>query len=267
MRAALAGGAGSHATLDREIDRIAKIVDHQLQRAATSGGATLGQPAVPVAPLVADLRIAMCKVHARKDLTIDADVAPDAGFVGDAGDITELLGNLVDNACKWCRGRVRVQARLDPARAPARSLVIRVEDDGPGIAPADRDRVTGRGVRADEHQDGHGLGLAMVADTVASIWWRAGDRRIAIPAWRQPGNSLARPGARIRRVNIRTMRSTDTISWQPTSWQTRKAQQQPSYDDSGELERAVADLSQTPADRGVVGNRESAPAAGRGAAR
>ncbi|HVN99135.1 MAG TPA: ATP-binding protein, partial [Steroidobacteraceae bacterium] len=73
----------------------------------------------------------------------------------------------IDNACKWCRGAVRVQARLDAARPPAQRLVIRVEDDGPGIAPADRNRVLGRGVRADERASGHGLGLAMVADTVA----------------------------------------------------------------------------------------------------
>ena len=167
MRSALAGGMEQRATLDHEIDRIARLVDHQLQRAATSGGATLGQPTVPVAPLVADLRAALRKVHARKDLAIDTEVAADAGFAGDSGDITELLGNLMDNACKWCRHAVRVQVRLDPTRPPAQRLVIRVEDDGEGIAPADRVRVTGRGVRADEQSAGHGLGLAMVADTVA----------------------------------------------------------------------------------------------------
>ncbi|MBS0387870.1 MAG: HAMP domain-containing protein [Proteobacteria bacterium] len=167
MRAALSGGAPQRDTLDHEIDRIAQIVDHQLQRAATSGGVTLGQQTVAVAPVVADLRVALLKVHSGKDLSIDAEIAPDAGFAGDGGDITELLGNLIDNACKWCRGTVRVQARLDPARPLAQRLVIRVEDDGPGIAPGDRNRVLGRGVRADERASGHGLGLAMVADTVA----------------------------------------------------------------------------------------------------
>ena len=167
MRAALSGGATQHATLDHEIDRIAQIVDHQLQRAATSGGVTLGQQTVSVAPLVADLRVALLKVHSGKDLVIDADVAPDAGFAGDGGDIIELLGNLIDNACKWCRGTVRVQVRLDAARPMEQRLVIRVKDDGQGIAPEDRSRVLGRGERADERASGHGLGLAMVADTVA----------------------------------------------------------------------------------------------------
>ena len=122
---------------------------------------------MPLLPLVADLRLTMLKVHARKDLRIDVDVAASLGFVGDTGDILELLGNLLDNACKWCRTRVAVSARLDPARALSRRLSIVVEDDGAGIAPDDRVRVIERGVRADEQVPGHGLGLAMVRETVA----------------------------------------------------------------------------------------------------
>ncbi|HEV7432201.1 MAG TPA: ATP-binding protein [Steroidobacteraceae bacterium] len=167
IRTALAGDAHQHSSVNREIDRMALIVDRQLQRAAMSGGATLGQVAVPVASVITELRTAMRKVHARKDLVIEADVSAGAGFVGDRGDLLEVLGNLVDNACKWCRTTVRVQARLDSVMPPARCLTIRVEDDGPGIAPDYRRRVLDRGVRADERSPGHGLGLAMVADTVA----------------------------------------------------------------------------------------------------
>ena len=167
MRANLKGTAGQDAGLDREIERMAQIVERQLRLAAASGGATLGQPSIAVAPVLAELRTAMLKVHAGKDLAIESDVAADAGFVGDGGDLIELLGNLLDNACKWCRGTVRVSARLDPTRPPTQGLVLRVEDDGPGIAPADRERVLARGARADERTPGHGLGLAMVTDTVA----------------------------------------------------------------------------------------------------
>jgi two-component system sensor histidine kinase PhoQ len=167
IRAAASGDAEHKAGIHREIDRMAQIVDRQLQRAAMSGGATLGQSAVAVAPVIAELRAAMLKVHARKDLVIETDVAPGAGFVGDRGDLLEVLGNLFDNACKWCRGRVQVQVRLDAVLPIARNLTIRVEDDGPGIAPEQRRRVLDRGVRADERAPGHGLGLAMVADTVA----------------------------------------------------------------------------------------------------
>jgi two-component system sensor histidine kinase PhoQ len=169
MRAALAAPSGAsvdRAALDREIDRIAQIVDHQLKRAATSGGAAVGQQAVSVASVLADLRGALLRVHAAKDLSFEVDVAAGAGFVGDAGDFIELLGNLADNAAKWCRHRVRVSAGLEPAPLGSHRLWLKVEDDGPGIAPADRERVLARGVRGDEHIPGHGLGLAMVADTV-----------------------------------------------------------------------------------------------------
>ena len=73
---------------------------------------------------------------------------------------------MVDNACKWCRTRVLVSARFDPDRGLPRRLSIVVEDDGPGIPEELRTRVIERGVRADEHVPGHGLGLAMVRETV-----------------------------------------------------------------------------------------------------
>lgn len=159
--------AAQRATLQHEIDRIAQIVDHQLKRAAAAGGVTLGQASVPVLPLVTDLRAALLKVHAHKDLRIDLDVPAQFGFLGDTGDILELLGNVLDNACKWCRARVAVSVQLDAAREVPHRLSIVVEDDGAGIAAADRARVIERGVRADEQVPGHGLGLAMVRETVA----------------------------------------------------------------------------------------------------
>ena len=118
-------------------------------------------------PLVTELRAALLKVNARKDLRIDLDVPGSLGFLGDAGDIVELLGNVLDNACKWCRARVRVSAQLDAEQPPAQRLSLCIEDDGPGIAAEDRARVIERGVRADQRVAGHGLGLAMVRETVA----------------------------------------------------------------------------------------------------
>jgi two-component system sensor histidine kinase PhoQ len=108
----------------------------------------------------------MLKVYARKDLSIVLALQPGALFVGDRGDLTELLGNLLDNACKWCKAQVNVTVSLDPAAEPKQRLRIVIEDDGPGISAADRARVLDRGVRADEKVPGHGLGLAMVRDTV-----------------------------------------------------------------------------------------------------
>jgi two-component system sensor histidine kinase PhoQ len=153
------------AVISAEIDRMSGIIEHQLKRAA-SGGALLGQAPLEVEPLVTELRATLLKVYARKDLSLSANVEQGAQFVGDRGDLFELLGNLMDNACKWCASRVRVTVQPDPAAPPRRRLQIIVEDDGPGISEADASRVGERGVRTDERVPGHGLGLAMVRDTV-----------------------------------------------------------------------------------------------------
>jgi two-component system sensor histidine kinase PhoQ len=166
MRSTLNGvGPDPAQLLGGEIDRMSAIIGHQLQRAA-SGGALLGQAPLEVEPLLADLRVAMLTVYVRKDLSIALSVEPNTLFVGDRGDLLELMGNLIDNACKWCRQQVRVEVTSDPNADPKQRLRIVVEDDGPGISEADRARVLERGVRADEKVPGHGLGLAMVRDTV-----------------------------------------------------------------------------------------------------
>jgi two-component system sensor histidine kinase PhoQ len=166
MRAALASNTVSETVLNPEIDRMSAIIEHQLKRAAASGGALLGQAPVDIAPMVAELRVTLLKVYARKDLSIEAVVAPACQFIGDRGDLTELLGNILDNACKWCRGAVRLTASVDGSFATRERLCIAVEDDGPGISAEDRIRIGQRGVRTDETVPGHGIGLSMVQDTV-----------------------------------------------------------------------------------------------------
>jgi two-component system, OmpR family, sensor histidine kinase PhoQ len=157
---------GASTTVSTEIDRMSGIIEHQLKRAAASGGALLGQAPVEVGQVAAELRATLLRVYGRKDLVIELAGAPAAQFIGDRGDLTELLGNLLDNACKWCRTRVRFSAATDESAQTRERLCLVVEDDGPGISAADRARVLQRGVRADEKVPGHGLGLAMVHDTV-----------------------------------------------------------------------------------------------------
>ena len=143
------------------------IIEHQMKRAAASGGALLGQAPVEVAPIVMELRVALLKVYGNKDLLFENAVDAAAQFIGDRADLTELLGNLLDNACKWARSRVRIEGRVDTDATTRGALLLLVDDDGPGIAEADRARVLVRGGRADEATPGHGIGLAMVHDTVA----------------------------------------------------------------------------------------------------
>ncbi len=166
MRSTLHGvQAEPSRVLGGEIDRMTDIIEHQLKRAA-SGGALLGQAPLEVEPIVTELRAALFQVYSRKDLSIALSVRPGSHFVGDRGDLMELLGNVIDNACKWCTGQVRVTIDIDAGAEPKRRLTVVVEDDGPGISESDRARVLERGVRADEKVPGHGLGLAMVRDTV-----------------------------------------------------------------------------------------------------
>lgn len=167
MRSALHSDVGSGTatrTIGTEIDRMTDIIEHQLKRAA-SGGALLGQAPVSVAAAAAELRGALLKVYSRKDLSIELAIQEGSHFIGDRGDFTELLGNLLDNACKWCREKVRISALVEGGR-DGESLALTVEDDGPGIAEENRAKVLERGVRTNETMPGHGLGLAMVHDTV-----------------------------------------------------------------------------------------------------
>jgi two-component system, OmpR family, sensor histidine kinase PhoQ len=165
MRASLSSSAPA-GPVGAEIDRMSGIIEHQLKRAAASGGALLGQAPVEVAQVAAELRAALLKVYAHKDLALELAVAPATLFVGDRGDLTELIGNLLDNACKWCRSLVRLTASSDESAGPRERLNLVVEDDGPGISADDRAHVLERGARVDENVPGHGLGLAMVHDTV-----------------------------------------------------------------------------------------------------
>jgi two-component system sensor histidine kinase PhoQ len=151
-----------------QVERMNEIVGYQLQRAAAwGGGATLGRAPIEVARVVRSIEEALQKVYADKKVQFTGQVAASARFYGDEGDLMELAGNLLDNAFKWCRSRVALHAAPLAAAGQRRAgLSLVVEDDGPGIDEAQRERVLERGVRADERTPGHGIGLAVVHDIV-----------------------------------------------------------------------------------------------------
>jgi two-component system sensor histidine kinase PhoQ len=191
MRQALGAGGASKDALNDEIDRMSGIIEHQMKRAAASGGVLLGQAPVDVAPIVVELRVALLKVYGNKDLLFETAIPAAAQFIGDRADLTELLGNLLDNACKWARARVRIAVTVDASVDSRTALQLVVDDDGPGIAESDRARVLERGGRADEATPGYGLGLAMVQDTVALY---GGSMRIDSSEFGGARLSLALPG-------------------------------------------------------------------------
>lgn len=153
-------------TLEEQTLRMRRTIDYQLQRAAASGPTPMA-PAVALEPIARRLLDALAKVYADKSLQMEVDAAAGLAFNADEGDLTEILGNVLDNACKWARTRVRVRIDQMPQNG---AMCLRVEDDGPGI-PADRlDAVLGRGVRADSATEGHGIGLAVVREIVVEVY-------------------------------------------------------------------------------------------------
>ncbi|MES5814116.1 ATP-binding protein [Pseudoxanthomonas sp. Soil82] len=152
--------------LDVQLKRMNDLVSYQLARAA-SGGHKLFSAPVPIESTAEEIVRGLEKVYAAKNVLCEFDVAPGVQFYGEAGDLQELLGNLLENGFKWARHRVLLTARPAPGAPNRRAgLQLAVDDDGPGIAPEDVAKVLQRGVRGDERVQGHGIGLAIVQDLV-----------------------------------------------------------------------------------------------------
>ncbi len=160
LRGAIAQPAQLPAAVDEQVARMDAIVQHQLGRAA-AGGATRFTPPIAVAPIAGRIRDALAKVYADKGIAIEVACPPSLTWRIDEGDLFEMLGNLMDNASKWCRAQVRLTVRQEGG-----DLRILVEDDGPGFT--DTEAVLQLHVRMDERVPGHGVGLTVVKDLVAS---------------------------------------------------------------------------------------------------
>jgi len=151
--------------LDEQVGRMDDIVKYQLKRAAASGGTGLGTAPVDVHAILEPLRGALLKVYADRSIACELAVDDGCVYFGDREDLTEMSGNLLDNAFKWARGRVRLTARrVSNADARRDGLQLTVEDDGPGIPVSERSRVLDRGARLDERVSGQGIGLAVVRE-------------------------------------------------------------------------------------------------------
>jgi two-component system sensor histidine kinase PhoQ len=153
------------AVAQEQLQNMNEIVEYQLQRAAAAGRTALSAP-LPVLPPARKLLAAMEKVYAAKALRVETDIAPGVMFRGDEGDLLEILGNVADNAFKWARSRVRVQARNETTGQSRLHFTLHIEDDGPGIPDDQVQLVRARGARADAAVPGHGLGLAVVQEIV-----------------------------------------------------------------------------------------------------
>jgi len=150
-----------------QVQRMSEIVSYQLSRGATTGYQLFAAP-LEIESRAEGIVMSLEKVYASKRVLCEFDLDPAARFHGAQGDLMELLGNLLENAFKWARQRVVLSTRNEEVAGGRRrpGLVLSVEDDGPGIAPDQVERLLQRGVRGDERVQGHGIGLSIVQNIV-----------------------------------------------------------------------------------------------------
>jgi signal transduction histidine kinase len=141
-------------------------VNYHLDRARAAALVDTLGTLTEAAPVVGGLVRTFAKIYRDKDLTIETFMAAGARFRGERQDLEEMIGNLIDNACKWAASHVVIRTTV--AHEAGRGLLrIAIEDDGPGLPEAARATMLERGRRLDETKPGSGLGLSIVAELVA----------------------------------------------------------------------------------------------------
>lgn len=175
-----------------QISRISQQIGYYLHRASMRGGNVLmSRELHSVAPLLDNLTSALNKVYQRKGVTITLDISPETMFMGEQNDFMEVMGNVLDNACKYCLEFVEITARqTDDA------LHLFVDDDGPGIPHSKRTLIFDRGQRIDTLRPGQGVGLSVAREIVEQYGGQIlpgesshGGARMEVIFGRQGGNT------------------------------------------------------------------------------
>lgn len=149
-----------------QADIMRNQVAHHLERARIAARLTAVTTLTDITPVIEGLQRTMEKIHRDRDIEIETKMPEPLKFRGERQDLEEMVGNLVDNACKWAASQVSIEVVADQAApgSPVSMVRIVVDDDGPGLTPAERAQVARRGQRLDETKPGSGLGLSIVSD-------------------------------------------------------------------------------------------------------
>jgi signal transduction histidine kinase len=147
------------AMISQQVERMRRQVEYHLAHARAAGSGEVPGARCPVLPSVEGLMRTLLRIYASRGLALKIDIPSEHFIRGQREDLEEMLGNLLDNACKWCKSTVEIHSAQEDG-----AVVLTVDDDGPGLAPGMREAVLQRGVRADEAAPGSGLGLAIVRD-------------------------------------------------------------------------------------------------------
>ncbi len=153
-------------TVQDQISRMDEIVDYQLQRAAAKGNKKFTGK-VDVVVIIQKIIKSVEKVYVDKDIHIELNLPKHCYMYCEEGDVFEIAGNIIDNACKWCNHQIAINLEQLPENNDHMfSLLLQVEDDGPGIPESKLHEILERGVRADENIHGHGIGMAVVHELI-----------------------------------------------------------------------------------------------------
>ena len=168
LRMELSGSDPDAETLRDQVARMQGVVDYQLRRAAATGPRSLAPESVRLGSVARDIASSLRKIHQDKDVRFELQDVDGISYAAEQGDLYELLGNLMDNAWKWCRAAVAVSITYRSDESGAMVVVLTVEDDGPGIPAQEIDDVLSRGARGNRRGDtpGQGIGLAVVDELV-----------------------------------------------------------------------------------------------------
>jgi len=144
-------------------------VTRHLERARLAARLTVVGSITEVEPVVTALARTMEKIHRDRGIAIDVRAGGEPRFRGERPDLEEMIGNLVDNACKWATSRVAIEIMSERTGTPDGTHVLRivVDDDGRGLSPSEREQAAHRGQRLDETKPGSGLGLSIVVELAA----------------------------------------------------------------------------------------------------
>jgi len=164
-------------------------VDHHLRRARAAARSQATGERTAVEPVLDELAVMLEQVFRDKSVVIDWRAPDDLNFRGERQDLQEIAGNLLENACIWCRHKVRILADFTPTD---QTMTLSIEDDGPGLDEARFDEVLKRGARLDESVPGSGLGLSIVDELVRAYGGRLAFERSGLGGLkvvaRLPGN-------------------------------------------------------------------------------
>ncbi len=150
--------------VDRQTNLMREQVDHHLARARAAATSKILGARCEVSPVLGDLKRALSRIYVERGIDIDLECAAHPIFRGARHDLEEMLGNLMDNACKWAASKVRVRCSMQEL-----TFTLAIEDDGDGLPEHQRVEVLKRGRRLDESVPGTGLGLSIV-DDLASLY-------------------------------------------------------------------------------------------------